>query len=216
MEATITPLTITGFEKMGALAKTGAYPFDVNREGLVLGEGGAVFVLESAELAIQRGAKIYGEFCGFGLTSDAYHANRPDPEAKGAVFAVQQCLHRAHIFPEDIDYIHAHGTATQMNDRFESKVIQQAFSQKIAVSSTKGSSGHTLGASGALGVAFCLMSMKHQILPPCVGLKESEFDLNLIRAAREGDIKKAMCFSFGFGGLNAVVVMGNGSDVRKN
>ena len=216
VEATITPLTITGFEKMGALAKTGAYPFDVNREGLVLGEGGAVFVLESADLAIQRGAKIYGEFCGFGLTSDAYHANRPDPEAKGAVFAVQQCLHRAHIFPEDIDYIHAHGTATQMNDRFESKVIQQAFSQKIAVSSTKGSTGHTLGASGALGVAFCLMSMKHQILPPCVGLKESEFDLNLIRAAHEGDIKKTMCFSFGFGGQNAVVVLGNGSDVRKN
>ena len=216
VEATITPLTITGFEKMGALAKTGAYPFDVNREGLVLGEGGAVFVLESAELAIQRGAKIYGEFCSFGLTSDAYHANRPDPEGKEAIFAVKQCLHRAHISPEDIDYIHAHGTATQMNDRVESKVIQQVFSEKIAVSSTKGSTGHTLGASGALGVAFCLMSMKHQILPSCVGLKDSEFDLNLIREARQSNVEKAMCFSFGFGGQNAVVVLGSGNDVRKN
>ncbi|BAY83719.1 beta-ketoacyl synthase [Calothrix parasitica NIES-267] len=216
VEATITPLTITGFEKMGALAKTGAYPFDVNREGLVLGEGGAVFVLESAELAIQRGAKIYGEFCGFGLTSDAYHANRPDPEGKGAVFAVQQCLHRANIFPEDIDYIHAHGTATQMNDRVESKVIQKIFSKDIEVSSTKGATGHTLGASGALGVAFSLMSLKHQILPPCVGLQESEFDLNLVREARQSNVEKAMCFSFGFGGQNAAVVLGNGSDVRKN
>lgn len=213
VEATITPLTITGFEKMGALAKTGAYPFDMNREGLVLGEGGAVFVLESAELASQRGAKIYGEFCGFGLTADAYHANRPDPEGKGAIFAVKQCLHRAHISPEDIDYIHAHGTATQMNDRVESLVIQKIFGQKVAVSSTKGSTGHTVGASGALGVAFSLMSLKHQILPPCVGLKESEFDLNLVREAHENNVEKAMCFSFGFGGQNAVVVLGSGSDM---
>ncbi|MEO0843757.1 MAG: beta-ketoacyl-ACP synthase [Cyanobacteria bacterium J06643_5] len=216
VEATITPLTITGFEKMGALAKTGAYPFDVNREGLVLGEGGAVFVLESAELAIQRGAKIYGEFCGFGLTADAYHANRPEPEGKGAIFAIKQCLHRADISPEDIDYIHAHGTATQMNDRVESKVIQKIFDEKVVVSSTKGATGHTVGASGALGVAFCLMSLKYKILPPCVGLKKAEFDLNLVREAYESDIKKAMCFSFGFGGQNAVVVLGNGNDIRKN
>mgnify|MGYP001795852376 CR=1 FL=1 len=171
VEATITPLTITGFEKMSALAKTGAYPFDVNREGLVLGEGGAVFVLESAELASQRGAKIYGEILGFGLTADAYHANQPDAEGKGAISAVKECLHRAHISPEDINYIHAHGTATQMNDRVESLVIQKIFDKNVAVSSTKGSTGHTLGASGALGVAFSLMSLKHQDLPSCVGLK---------------------------------------------
>ena len=209
VEAPITPLTIAGFDRMGALAKTGAYPFDVNREGLVLGEGGAVFVLESAELASRRGAKIYGEILGFGLTSDAYHPNQPHPEGKGAISAVKECLHRAHISPEDIDYIHAHGTATQMNDHMESLVIQRIFDKKVAVSSTKGSTGHTVGASGALGVAFTLMSFKHQILPPCVGLKELEFDLNLVREARQSHIQRAICFSFGFGGQNAVAVLSN-------
>ncbi|MEM9928157.1 MAG: beta-ketoacyl-ACP synthase [Cyanobacteria bacterium P01_D01_bin.50] len=207
VEAPITPLTIAGFKKMGALAKTGAYPFDINREGLVLGEGAAVFVLESAELARQRGAKIYGEICSFGLTADAYHGNQPDSEGKGAISAVKQCLHRSHISPQDIDYIHAHGTATQINDRIESLIIQNIFSEEVSVSSTKGITGHTLGASGALGVAFSLMSLKHQILLPTVGLKESEFDLNLVRKARKGNIKQAMCFSFGFGGQNAVVVL---------
>ncbi|NJN12538.1 MAG: beta-ketoacyl-ACP synthase [Richelia sp. RM2_1_2] len=216
VEAPITPLTITGFDQMGALAKTGAYPFDVNREGLVLGEGAAVFVLESAELARQRGVKIYGEIFGFGLTSDAYHANKPEPDGKGAISAIRQCLHRAHISVEDIDYIHAHGTATQMNDRVESLVIQSIFGQNVAISSTKGSTGHTLGASGALGVAFSLMSLQEQILPPCVGLQKSEFDLNLVREARHSKISRAMCFSFGFGGQNAVVVLGNGSGLKKN
>ncbi len=209
VEAPITPLTIAGFDRMGALAKTGAYPFDVNREGLVLGEGGAVFVLESAELARRRGAKIYGEILDFGLTADAYHSNQPHPEGKGAISAVKECLHRAHISPKDIDYIHAHGTATQMNDRVENKLIQTIFDKKVAISSTKGSTGHTVGASGALGVAFTLMSFKHQILPPCVGLKESEFDLNLVREARQSHIQRAMCFSFGFGGQNAVAVLSN-------
>lgn len=216
VEAPITPLTITGFKKMGALAKTGAYPFDINREGLVLGEGAAVFVLESAELARRREANIYGEICGFGLTADAYHPNQPDAEGKGAISAVKQCLHRSHISLQDIDYIHTHGTATQMNDRMESLVIQKIFSGRVAVSSTKGSTGHTLGASGALGLAFCLMSLKHQILLPTVGLKKSEFDLNLIKEAREGDIKRAMCFSFGFGGQNAVVILGKASELKNN
>lgn len=216
VEAPITPLTITGFDQMGALAQTGAYPFDVNREGLVLGEGAAVFVLESAELASQRGAKIYGEILSFGLTVDAYHANKPDPEGKGAISAIRECLHRVHISPEEIDYIHAHGTATQMNDRVENRVIQSIFAPNVAVSSTKGATGHTLGASGALGVAFCLMSLQEQILPPCVGLQKSEFDLNLVREARQSKIRQAMCFSFGFGGQNAVVVLGNGSDCKKN
>ncbi|AFY55018.1 3-oxoacyl-(acyl-carrier-protein) synthase [Rivularia sp. PCC 7116] len=216
VEAAITPLTITGFSQMGALAKTGAYPFDIHREGLVLGEGGAVFVLESAKLARQRRAKVYGEIYGFGLTADAYHTNQLDPQGKGAISAVKECLHRTHISPEDIDYIHAHGTATQMNDSVESKVIQSIFSQQVAVSSTKGSTGHTIGASGALGVAFSLMSLNNQILPPSVGLKEPEFDLNLVTEARESVINKAMCFSFGFGGQNAVVVLGNGSEAKKS
>ncbi|MBS9384192.1 MAG: beta-ketoacyl-ACP synthase [Dolichospermum sp. BR01] len=209
IEAPITPLTIAGFRQMGALAKTGAYPFDLQREGLVLGEGGAVLILESAELATQRQAKIYGEILGFGLTADAYHGNSPEPSGKSAIMAIKQCLERSHISPTDIDYIHTHGTATQLNDRIESKIIQHLFSPKLAISSTKGSTGHTLGASGALGVAFSLMALQNQILPPCVGLHQPEFNLNFITSAQESKIQQVLCFSFGFGGQNAVIALGN-------
>ncbi|QSJ14304.1 beta-ketoacyl-ACP synthase [Nostoc sp. UHCC 0702] len=209
VEAPITPLTIAGFQQMGALAKTGAYPFDLHREGLVLGEGGAVFVLESAELARQRQARVYGEVLGFGLTTDAYHPNQPEPQGKSAIAAVEQCLKRSSLTSADIDYIHAHGTATQLNDSIESMVIQRLFPQKIAISSTKGATGHTLGASGALGVAFSLLALQQKIIPPCVGLQKPEFDLDLVMATRQSEIQRALCFSFGFGGQNAVVALGN-------
>ncbi|NRB08267.1 MAG: beta-ketoacyl-ACP synthase [Richelia sp.] len=208
VEAPITPLTIAGFQQMGALAKTGSYPFDKYREGLVLGEGGAVFVLESGELARERKAKIYGQILGGGMTADAYHGNAPDPQGKSALAAVQQCLQRSYLKPEEIDFIHAHGTATQLNDRIESLVIQNIFSNRVAVSSTKGATGHTLGASGALGIAFSLMALQQQILPPCVGLKEPEFDLNLASAARHAEVKNVLCLSFGFGGQNTAIALG--------
>ncbi|MFN6500638.1 MAG: beta-ketoacyl-ACP synthase [Nostoc sp. DedQUE01] len=207
VEAPITPLTLAGFQQMGALAKTGAYPFDLHREGLALGEGGAVFVLESAELAKQRQAKVYGEIVGFGLTNDAYHTNSPEPQGKSAIAAIKQCLERSCLSPGDIDYIHAHGTATQLNDQMESMVIQHLFPQGVVVSSTKGSSGHTLGASGALGVAFSLMALKHQILPPCVGLQQPEFDLEIVTATRFSNISYVVCLSFGFGGQNAAIAL---------
>ncbi|MCV3212674.1 beta-ketoacyl-ACP synthase [Plectonema radiosum NIES-515] len=207
VEAPITPLTITGFQQMGASAKTGAYPFDKHREGLVLGEGAAVFVLESTELAKQRQAKIYGQILGFGLTNDAYHANKPEPEGRSAIACVKQCLERSHLTFSDIDYIHAHGTGTQMNDQIEGMVIQRLFPQKVAVSSSKGATGHTLGASGALGVAFSLLALKNQILPPCVGLKEAEFDLDFVTTAREAEIRRVLCLSFGFGGQNAAIAI---------
>jgi 3-oxoacyl-[acyl-carrier-protein] synthase II len=209
VEAPITPLTIAGFQQMGALGKTGAYPFDLYREGLVLGEGGAVFILESAELASQRQSKVYGEILGFGLTADAYHGISPEPEGKSAMVAIKQCLERSQMTPAAIDYIHTHGTATQLNDRMESKIIQNLFPAKLAISSTKGSTGHTLGASGALSVAFSLMALRNNILPPCVGLQQPEFNLNLIRSAQESKIKNVLCFSFGFGGQNAVMALGN-------
>ncbi|MGI8501386.1 MAG: beta-ketoacyl-ACP synthase [Hassallia sp.] len=208
VEAPITPLTITGFQQMGATAKTGAYPFDKHREGLVLGEGAAVFVLESKELAKQRQAKIYGQILGFGLTADAYHPNKPEPEGRSAIACVKQCLERSHLTFSDIDYIHAHGTATEMNDRIESMVIQRLFPKDVAVSSTKGATGHTLGASGALGVAFSLLALKNQILPPCVGLKEAEFDLDFVTRAREAEIRQVLCLSFGFGGQNGAIALG--------
>ncbi len=208
VEAPITPLTLAGFKQMGALASTGAYPFDRRREGLVLGEGAAVLVLESAELAKQRAAKVYGQILGFGLTSDAYHANSPEPGGRSAIAAVKQCLDRSYLSPTDIDYIHAHGTATRLNDQHEAQLIQYLFPQGIPVSSTKGATGHTLGASGALGAAFCLMALQEQIMPPCVGLQTPEFDLDLVTAPRQAEIKHVLCLSFGFGGQNAAIALG--------
>lgn len=208
VEAPITPLTLAGFKQMGALASTGAYPFDRRREGLVLGEGAAVLVLEPAELAKQRDAKVYGQIFGFGLTSDAYHANSPEPGGRSAIAAVKQCLDRSHLSPTDIDYIHAHGTATRLNDQHEAQLIQYLFPQGIPVSSTKGATGHTLGASGALGAAFSLMALQEQIMPPCVGLQTPEFDLDLVTAPRQAEIKNVLCLSFGFGGQNAAIALG--------
>ena len=207
VETPITKLSLAGFERMGALAKSGCYPFDLDREGLVLSEGGAVFVLESAELALSRGAKIYGKISGFGLTCDATSLTAPDPNRKTAAIAIKNCLARSNLKPQDIDYIHAHGTSTKLNDSNEASLIQYLFPNSVAVSSTKGSTGHTLGASGALGVAWCLLAIQSQQLLPCVGLTKVEFPLNLVRRSHKSEIKHTLCFSFGFGGQNAILAV---------
>ncbi len=208
IEAPITKLTLAAFERMGALAQTGCYPFDRNREGLVLGEGGALLLLESAALARSRRASIYGKILGFGLTCDAYHISAPDTDRQTANLAIAQCLARSQLRPEDIDYIHAHGTGTKLNDSYEARSIEHLFPKKVAVSSTKGATGHTLGASGAIGAAFCLLSLKQGYLPPCVGLTAPEFDLNFVTESRKGKIDNTLCFSFGFGGQNAILALG--------
>lgn len=207
VEAPVTPLSLAGFARMGALAKTGCYPFDRQREGLVLGEGAAVFVLETAELAKSRSAKIYGQILGFGIANDACYLNSSEPEGKTALKAIEDCLKRSHLYPNQIDYIHAHGTSTTLNDRFEAKLMQKLFSPKVPVSSTKGTTGHTLGASGALGAAFCLMGLKDGFLPPCVGLTEPEFDLNFVTKSHPRDLQNVLCLSFGFGGQNAAIAL---------
>ncbi|HEY9605852.1 MAG TPA: beta-ketoacyl-ACP synthase [Allocoleopsis sp.] len=207
VEAPITPLTLAGFDKMGALARTGSYPFDRYREGFVLGEGGAVLVLESAQLAKQRMAPVYGQVLGFGLTSDAYHLSAPNPNRHSAILAVKQCLERSQLSPDEINYIHAHGTGTQLNDQNEAQLIQWFVARNVPVSSTKGATGHTLGASGALGAAFCLMALKHQLLPPCVGLKEPAFELDFVTVTRSDKLRSVLCLSFGFGGQNAALAL---------
>jgi 3-oxoacyl-[acyl-carrier-protein] synthase II len=207
IETPITPLTIAGFTQMGALATTGCYPFDLHREGLVLGEAGAVFILETAELAQARGAKIYGEVLGFGLTNDAHQMCAMDVDGTAGFNAIHQCLQHSQLTPVDIDYIHAHGTSTPLNDRYESQLIQQIFPNGIAISSTKGATGHTLGASGAVGVALCLQAISTQTLPPCVGLTDPAFDLNLVRKARSTRVNNLLCLGFGFGGQNAAIAI---------
>ena len=207
IEAPVTRLTLAGFERMGALAKTGAYPFDRQREGFALGEGGAFLVLESAALALERGVPVYGQILGCGFSCDAHHATAPELDGRSAIAAVKQCLERSQLEPAQVDYIHAHGTGTKRGDRREAKLIETLFPQRTAVSSTKGATGHTLGASGALGIAFSLMALKHQQLPPCVGLREPEFELNFVTTSHPCVLKQLLCFSFGFGGQNAAIAL---------
>ncbi|NJL85573.1 MAG: beta-ketoacyl-ACP synthase [Leptolyngbyaceae cyanobacterium SM1_1_3] len=208
VEAPVTPLTLAGFDKMGTLAKTGCYPFDCQREGLVLGEGAAAIILESSAVAHQRQAKIYAQLLGFGATADGYHLTSPDPHSKLGLAAIKTCLQRSRLAAQEIDYIHAHGTSTQRNDAYEARLIQALFPQGVAVSSTKGATGHTLGASGAIGLVFCLLALKHQFLPPCTGLQSPAFDLNLVTQAQPHPLRNILCLSFGFGGQNVAIAVG--------
>lgn len=207
VEAPITPLTLAGFRKMGALAKTGCYPFDVNREGFVLGEGGALMVLEAAAGAKARGAKVYGKVLAAGITNDGHHVSSFDPSYAMGHRALEICLRRSGLLPQAIDAAHVHGTSTAQNDRMEASLIERWLPAGVPVMATKGATGHTLGASGALIVALSLLSLREQELASCVGLGEAAFDLNFVRAGQQAKIEKMLCFSFGFGGQNAVLAL---------
>ncbi len=207
VESPITPLTLTGFRKMGALATTGCYPFDWRREGFVLGEGGAMLVLESAALAERRGARIYGKILAAGITNDSHHVSSFDPSYAMGRRALEQCLQRSGLTPEAIDAVHMHGTSTVQNDRMEASLIAQIIGRQVPVMASKGATGHTLGASGALIVALSLLSLQRQVLLPCVGLRDPEFDLNFVREGRSHTLENLLCFSFGFGGQNAVLAL---------
>jgi len=209
IEAPITPLTLAGFRRMGALARTHARPFDRHRDGFVLGEGGAVMILERESTAQARHAKSYGQVLGIGLTADAYHLSAPEPTGKEAAQSIALCLHQAHLRPDQIQFIHAHGTATRLNDAREAQLFKTEF-PNAAISSTKGATGHTLGASGAIGAVFCLKALQHQTLPPCVGLQNPEYDtIDWVREARSSVVRHVLCLSFGFGGQNGAVVFGH-------
>ena len=207
-DAAISPLTIAGFQKINVLAKSGVYPFSQEREGFALGEGAAVLVLESLESVRQRDCQIYGRVLGWGITNDAYHATSPNPDNKMAAIAIKDCLRRSQISADDIGYINVHGTATQMNDAREAELIQRIFPVS-KVSATKGATGHTLGATGMIEAAFCLLALRDRILPPTVGMKTPAFDLRMVeQAERSPDLQYALNFSFGFGGQNAIVAFG--------
>lgn len=208
VEAPISPLTITGFQQLGVLATTGCYPFDRQRQGLVLGEGGAIFTLESQHNAERRGAKIYAQIRGAGLTNDAYHPCTIEPTGSSARAAIQKCLQTSQLQPTDIDYIHVHGTATQLNDQQEAALIQQLWPQSLPISGSKGAIGHTLGASAAIGVALACLALRDQILPPSVGCRVPDFNyLDIISSARPTALRHILCWSFGFGGQNAVLAI---------
>lgn len=207
VEASITPLTIAGFQSMGALTNQRAAPFDRDRSGFALGEGAAILVLESAHHAQQRNQPAYATVQGFGSSTDAYHMTAPHPDAQSAIYAVQQCLKRSQLNGAAIQFVHTHGTGTQLNDVNEAQIIQTLCPHRPPCTSSKGAIGHTLGASGAMGSAFCLMGIKHRLLSPCTGLQQPDpaCDLNLLRTVQTSRIQNALCLSFGFGGQNAAI-----------
>jgi 3-oxoacyl-[acyl-carrier-protein] synthase II len=165
-------------------------------------------ILERESVARSRHTKIYGRVLGIGLTNDAHHLSAPEPTGKLAARSIQRCLEKANLKSSEIQYIHAHGTGTRLNDAREAHLFKTEFST-ASISSTKGSTGHTLGASGAIGAVFCLQALQHQILPPCVGLANpEEHAIDWVRQARVGRLNHALCLSFGFGGQNSAIVFG--------
>jgi 3-oxoacyl-[acyl-carrier-protein] synthase II len=208
VETPITPLTIAGFSSMKALAQSKCDPFGRDRDGFVLAEGGAMLLLETEESALNRQATIYGEILGWGINCDAQAMTAPEAEAQTAIKAIAKCLNMAQLQPQDIDYIHAHGTATMLNDQREAKIVEQIFPHHPFVSSTKGATGHTLGASGAIATALNLLSLQKQILLPNISYSPLDFPLNFCQISDYYPLENMLCFSFGFGGQNVIIVMG--------
>ncbi len=219
-EAAITPLGVGGFCALKALStrndepEKASRPFDKDRDGFVVGEGAGILVLEEYEHAKTRGARIYGEFLGTGLSSDGVHITRPDPEGKGAARSMKHALEDARLNPEVISYISAHGTSTSLNDVMETKAIKLAFGDRAAqtpVTSMKSMIGHLLGASAGVELVGCLLSLQHGIIPPTINYEtpDPECDLDYVpNEAREADVVNVMKNSFGFGGHNATVIIG--------
>jgi 3-oxoacyl-[acyl-carrier-protein] synthase II len=216
-DATICELGLGAFLRLGAMTSGESLevprPFDKNRDGLVMGEGSAVLVLESLTLARKRGAKILAELAGYGSTSDAYHITAPAQDGSGSARAIQLALASAGVQPDDVDYINAHGTGTVLNDLSETKAIKRVFGKrayKIPVSSTKSMTGHMMGTTGALEVIFCMMAIRDGKIPPTIhySTPDPECDLDYVpNTGRTQPVKVAVSNAFGFGGHNAVLVI---------
>jgi len=217
-ESAICPLAIGGFSSMRALStrndepEAASRPFDRDRDGFIVSEGAGVVILEEYEHAKRRGAEIYAELCGFGMSCDAYHITAPDPDGEGASLAMENALKDAHCNLEDVDYINAHGTSTHYNDIVETRAIKKLFKEhayKLCVSSNKSQIGHLLGAAGGVEAVFTVLTVKNGIVPPTINLEhpDPECDLNYVpNVAQEKEINVAISNSFGFGGTNAVLV----------
>jgi 3-oxoacyl-[acyl-carrier-protein] synthase II len=215
-EAPITKMSIAGFCANTALStnpdpNTASRPFDKNRDGFVMGEGAGILVIEELEHALKRGAKIYAEIVGYGSTGDAYHITAPAPGGEGGARAMKLALEDGGLKPEDIDYINAHGTSTEYNDKFETMAIKEVFKDhayQLAVSSTKSMTGHLLGAAGGIEAIFTVLAIKEGILPPTMNYEtpDPDCDLDYVpNKARKREIKAALSNSLGFGGHNATL-----------
>ena len=217
-EAAICPIGVAGFNACHALSKRNdapekaSRPFDADRDGFVLGEGGAVLVLESLDSAIERGVEPVAEITGYGSTADAYHITQPAPEGEGAARAMNMALAHAQTQPEEIGYVNAHGTSTPLNDKYETMALKTVFGEeayRIPISSTKSMTGHLLGASGALEAAVTVLALSKWAIPPTINLEtpDPECDLDYTpHMPKRGRIRAAMSNSFGFGGHNASLV----------
>ena len=217
-EAVITPLTIGGFSAMKALSTRNdephraSRPFDKGRDGFVMGEGAGVLVIEELQHALRRGAKIYAELVGYGMSADAYHMTAPEPEGLGAIASMRLALEAARLKPEDVDYINAHGTSTPMGDAAETRAIKQVFgghAYRLAVSSVKSMTGHLLGAAGGVESLATVLTIYHGLIPPTINYDQPDpgCDLDYVpNKARQAEVRVALTNSFGFGGTNATLV----------
>lgn len=217
-ESPVVPLGFGGFCAMKAMSQRNddplhsSRPFDLNRDGFVMSEGAGVLILEELEHARKRGANILAEIIGYGATGDAYHITSPHPEGDGAARAILTAMRHAGITADEIDYINAHGTSTELNDKYETRAIRRALgtaADRVSVSSTKGTMGHSLGAAGGIESAVCIQAIRTGVIPPTINYEtpDPECDLDITpNTARERDVKVAMNINLGFGGHNGVLI----------
>src|SRR5437016_14517359 len=217
-ESAITPMSTAGFASMRALSTRNddpvhaSRPFDLNRDGFVIGEGAGIMILEELEFARRRGARIYAELVGYGMSGDAFHITMPDASGSGAVSVMHTALGDAKVAPEEIGYINAHGTSTPYNDKFETMAIKKAFGEhayKLVISATKSMTGHLLGAAGGVEGVFSVLAIHRDMLPPTINYvtPDPECDLDYVpNQAREAHLNYALSNSFGFGGTNAALL----------
>jgi len=219
VESVVSASAVAGFNAMKALStrnsepQKASRPFDRDRDGFVIGEGSGILILEDLEKALERGAKIYAEMIGFGMSGDGYHMTSPSPDGDGAARCIQAALDDAGVTPAQVDYINAHGTSTQLNDYYETLAVKSVFKEhaySVPISSTKSMTGHLLGGAGGIETVFTALAIKDGIIPPTINLDhpDERCDLDYVpHHARKQDLEIAMTNSFGFGGTNAALVL---------